>query len=71
VPDAHLVESIRRLPKAELPRPPVGSASTRIVAQIAKRYPDPKVPKDVGGLVDYFQFEDFATFVGGYSRSST
>ncbi len=57
---------IAGLPKAELHVHHVGSASPRIVAELAARHPDTKVPTDPEALVDYFTFTDFAHFVELY-----
>lgn len=57
---------IAGLPKAELHVHHVGSASPRIVAELAARHPDSKVPTDPEALVDYFVFTDFAHFVEVY-----
>ncbi|MET9374109.1 adenosine deaminase [Streptomyces sp. NPDC002992] len=57
---------IAGLPKAELHVHHVGSASPRIVAELAARHPDSKVPTDPEALVDYFTFTDFAHFVEVY-----
>jgi aminodeoxyfutalosine deaminase len=57
---------IAGLPKAELHVHHVGSASPRIVAQLAARHPDSKVPTDPEALVDYFTFTDFAHFIQVY-----
>ncbi|MDN3294202.1 adenosine deaminase [Streptomyces ficellus] len=54
------------LPKAELHVHHVGSASPRIVAELAARHPDSKVPTDPEALVDYFTFTDFAHFIEVY-----
>ncbi|SOD64628.1 aminodeoxyfutalosine deaminase [Streptomyces zhaozhouensis] len=54
------------LPKAELHVHHVGSASPRIVAELAARHPDSPVPKDPERLVDYFTFRDFAHFIEVY-----
>ncbi|GGW99320.1 adenosine deaminase [Streptomyces chryseus] len=54
------------LPKAELHVHHVGSASPRIVAELAARHPDSKVPTDPEALADYFTFTDFAHFVEVY-----
>ncbi|MGW7196819.1 adenosine deaminase [Streptomyces chryseus] len=54
------------LPKAELHVHHVGSASPRIVAELAARHPDSKVPTDPEALSDYFTFTDFAHFVEVY-----
>jgi aminodeoxyfutalosine deaminase len=57
---------ITGLPKAELHVHHVGSASPRIVAELAARHPDSKVPTDPEALVDYFTFTDFAHFIDVY-----
>ena len=57
---------IAGLPKAELHVHHVGSASPRIVAELAARHPDSKVPTDPEALVDYFTFRDFAHFIEVY-----
>ncbi len=44
----------------------VGSASPRIVAELAARHPDSKVPTDPEALADYFTFTDFAHFIDVY-----
>nr|WP_149825683.1 adenosine deaminase [Streptomyces tailanensis] len=57
---------IAGLPKAELHVHHVGSASPRIVAELAARHPDSKVPTDPEALADYFTFTDFAHFIQVY-----
>jgi aminodeoxyfutalosine deaminase len=57
---------IAGLPKAELHVHHIGSASPRIVAELAARHPDSKVPTDPEALVDYFTFTDFAHFIEVY-----
>ncbi|MFB7514319.1 adenosine deaminase [Streptomyces sp. NPDC056144] len=57
---------IEGLPKAELHVHHVGSASPRIVAELAARHPDSKVPTDPEALSDYFTFTDFAHFIDVY-----
>ncbi|MGW3246043.1 adenosine deaminase [Streptomyces sp. NPDC001070] len=57
---------IAGLPKAELHVHHVGSASPRIVAELAARHPDSKVPTDPGALAEYFSFRDFAHFIEVY-----
>ena len=57
---------IAGLPKAELHVHHVGSASPRIVALLAERHPDPRVPRDPAALADYFTFRDFAHFIEVY-----
>ncbi|MCF4140577.1 adenosine deaminase [Streptomyces sp. Tue 6430] len=54
------------LPKAELHVHHVGSASPRIVSELAARHPDSKVPTDPEALADYFTFTDFAHFIDVY-----
>ncbi|MGP3981192.1 adenosine deaminase [Streptomyces sp. KR80] len=63
---ADLHTFIAGLPKAELHVHHVGSASPRIVAELAARHPDSKVPTDPEALVDYFTFRDFAHFIEVY-----
>ncbi|MET9878383.1 adenosine deaminase [Actinacidiphila glaucinigra] len=57
---------IAGLPKAELHVHHVGSASPRIVAELAARHPDSKVPTDRAALAEYFSFRDFAHFIEVY-----
>jgi aminodeoxyfutalosine deaminase len=57
---------IAGLPKAELHVHHVGSASPRIVAELAARHPDSKVPTDPAALAQYFTFSDFAHFIEVY-----
>ena len=57
---------IEGLPKAELHVHHVGSASPRIVSELAARHPDAGVPSDLEGLKDYFTFRDFAHFIDVY-----
>ncbi len=57
---------IAGLPKAELHVHHVGSASPRIVAELAARHPDSAVPTDPEALADYFTFTDFAHFIEVY-----
>jgi aminodeoxyfutalosine deaminase len=57
---------IAGLPKAELHVHHVGSASPRIVAELAARHPDSKVPTDPDALAEYFSFRDFAHFIEVY-----
>lgn len=61
-----LDDLIAGIPKAELHVHQVGSASPRIVADLAARHPDTPVPKDPDELADYFVFTDFAKFVDIY-----
>ncbi|MGW1073993.1 adenosine deaminase [Streptomyces sp. NPDC002537] len=57
---------ITGLPKAELHVHHVGSASPRIVAELAARHPDSPVPTDPEALADFFTFRDFAHFIQVY-----
>nr|WP_171170365.1 adenosine deaminase [Streptomyces sp. I05A-00742] len=61
-----LAPFIAGLPKAELHVHHVGSASPRIVAQLAARHPDSPVPTDPEALADFFTFRDFAHFIEVY-----
>jgi adenosine deaminase len=62
-----LSEFIADLPKAELHVHHVGSASPRIVAELAARHAgSTPVPADPELLADYFVFSDFAHFVTVY-----
>ena len=56
---------IARLPKAELHVHHVGSASPRIVAELAQRHPG-TVPSDPDRLAEFFAFRDFAHFIEVY-----
>ncbi len=60
-----LEDFIAGLPKAELHVHQVGSASPRIVAQLAERHPG-TVPSDPDALADFFGFDDFAHFISIY-----
>lgn len=57
---------IAGLPKVELHVHHVGSASPRIVAELAARHPDSRVPTDPQALADFFTFTDFRHFVQVY-----
>jgi aminodeoxyfutalosine deaminase len=57
---------IAGLPKAEVHVHHVGSASPRIVAELASRHPTAGVPADEALLAEYFTFKDFAHFVQVY-----
>ncbi|MFJ9088269.1 adenosine deaminase [Streptomyces sp. NPDC102384] len=57
---------ITGLPKAELHVHHVGSASPRIVSELAARHPDSKVPADTEALAEFFTFTDFAHFIQVY-----
>jgi len=61
-----LQEFVAGLPKAEVHVHHVGSASPRIVAELAARHPEAGVPTDPRRLADYFTFSDFAHFVQVY-----
>jgi aminodeoxyfutalosine deaminase len=62
-----LAAFIAGLPKAELHVHHVGSASPRIVAELAARHEGSSpVPVDPGALADYFAFRDFGHFVEIY-----
>jgi aminodeoxyfutalosine deaminase len=60
-----LTQFIATLPKAELHVHHVGSASARIVGELAERHPG-VVPSDPDLLRDFFAFRDFAHFVEVY-----
>ncbi|MEO8888202.1 MAG: adenosine deaminase [Jatrophihabitantaceae bacterium] len=62
-----LTEFIAGLPKAELHVHHVGSASPRIVAELAERHAgSTPVPADPERLAQYFTFTDFAHFIEIY-----
>jgi aminodeoxyfutalosine deaminase len=62
-----LSDFIARLPKAELHVHHVGSASPRIVAELAARHEGRSpVPADPAALADFFAFRDFAHFIEVY-----
>ncbi|WP_101523894.1 adenosine deaminase [Nocardioides houyundeii] len=56
---------IAGLPKAELHVHHVGSASERIVGELAARHPG-TVPSDPAGLRGFYEFRDFAHFIEVY-----
>lgn len=56
---------VRGLPKAELHVHHVGSASARIVAELAARHPG-TVPSDPDELRRFYEFRDFAHFIEVY-----
>ncbi len=56
---------IAGLPKAELHVHHVGSASPRIVSELARRHPG-TVPTDPGELAGFYEFRDFAHFIDVY-----
>ena len=66
MPDATLGPFIAGLPKAELHVHHVGSASPRIVAELAARHPDGPVPSDPDALRRFYEFRDFAHFIDVY-----
>ena len=59
-------EFLTGLPKVELHVHHVGSASPRIVAELAARHPGSPVPADAATLAEYFTFTDFAKFIEVY-----
>ncbi len=62
-----LSEFIRGLPKAELHVHHVGSASPRIVSELAARHAGSTlVPSDLDDLQRFYEFRDFAHFVEVY-----
>jgi aminodeoxyfutalosine deaminase len=64
-----LTSFIAGLPKAELHVHHVGSASPRIVAELAARHEGRSpVPADPAALADFFAFRDFAHFVEVYLK---
>ncbi|CAM3522811.1 adenosine deaminase [Nocardioides dubius] len=60
-----LNDFIAGLPKAELHVHHVGSASPRIVSELAQRHPG-VVPADPEALAEFFTFRDFAHFIDVY-----
>lgn len=60
-----LAAFIAALPKAELHVHHVGSASPRIVSELAERHPG-AVPSDLDELRRFYEFRDFAHFVEVY-----
>ncbi|RYU13037.1 adenosine deaminase [Nocardioides iriomotensis] len=60
-----LATFIAGLPKAEIHVHHVGSASPRIVAELAARHPG-TVPSDLDALREFYRFRDFAHFVEVY-----
>lgn len=65
LPSLDLSAFIAGLPKAELHVHQVGSASPRIVSELAARHPG-RVPSDPDELKDFFEFRDFAHFIDVY-----
>ena len=60
-----LAAFIAGLPKAEIHVHHVGSASPRIVSELAARHPG-KVPSDLDELREFYRFRDFAHFIEVY-----
>ncbi len=60
-----LSDFVAGLPKAELHVHHIGSASPRIVSELAQRHPG-TVPSDPAALRDFFTFRDFAHFIEVY-----
>ena len=56
---------IADLPKAEIHVHHVGSASPRIVSELAARHPG-RVPSDLDALRDFYTFRDFSHFIEVY-----
>src|SRR3954471_8515514 len=68
VPGAYgpeIEQFIKGLPKAELHVHHVGSASARIVSELATRHPG-TVPSDLDQLKRFYEFRDFAHFIEVY-----
>ncbi|WP_123393404.1 adenosine deaminase [Nocardioides aurantiacus] len=65
LPTGRLDAFVAGLPKAELHVHHVGSASPRIVAELAQRHPG-VVPADPDALAEFFRFRDFAHFIELY-----
>ena len=63
---SELDDFIAGLPKAELHVHQVGSASPRVVADLAARHPERGVPTEVDAVTDFFTFADFAEFIRIY-----
>ncbi|WP_370248813.1 adenosine deaminase [Nocardioides sp.] len=63
--DAVITDAIRALPKVELHVHHVGSASPRIVSELAERHPG-TVPSDPEALRAFYEFRDFAHFIEVY-----
>lgn len=64
-PAADLSAFVQGLPKAELHVHHVGSASPRMVSELAARHPG-TVPSDLEELRRFFEFRDFAHFIEVY-----
>jgi aminodeoxyfutalosine deaminase len=65
LPRSDLSAFIAGLPKAELHVHHIGSASPRIVSELAARHPG-AVPSDPDELRSFFEFRDFAHFIEVY-----
>ena len=65
LPMDSLTDFIAGLPKAEIHVHHVGSASPRIVSELAARHPG-TVPSDLDELREYYRFRDFAHFIEVY-----
>lgn len=65
-PGPPLQTFIDGLPKAELHVHHVGSASPRIVADLAARHPGGRIPSDPAALAQFYTFTDFAHFIDLY-----
>lgn len=65
LPTGRLDAFVAGLPKAELHVHHVGSASMRIVAELAERHPG-TVPADPEALRAFYEFRDFAHFIEVY-----
>jgi aminodeoxyfutalosine deaminase len=66
MPEHALSAFVSGLPKAELHVHHIGSASPRIVAELAQRHPSTRVPKDPDKLAAYFQCDDFEKYIEVY-----
>jgi aminodeoxyfutalosine deaminase len=65
LPTGRLDAFVAGLPKAELHVHHVGSASPRIVSELAARHPG-TVPADLDALRDFYTFRDFGHFIEVY-----
>ena len=65
MPTSPYAAFVAGLPKAEIHVHHVGSASPRIVSELAARHPG-TVPSDLDALRDFYTFRDFAHFVEVY-----
>jgi aminodeoxyfutalosine deaminase len=64
-PVSPYADFVAGLPKAELHVHHVGSASPRIVSELAARHPG-RVPSDLDALRDFYTFRDFSHFIEVY-----